>query len=1447
MKKFLLSLAVLLAGVAVAQKQYKAVDMLTKIPDGESFLLAADPDGNSFLTTDGSKNRTRFADDNSLIIFEATGEQTADGDDLYAIKFEATGEYIEDQLITDGMDSSDMLYYKLPYFTTTTDIGSATKWTILPAATRYKAVKGDAGWERNWRTYTGQGTGTDTEESTGNKVCYEGAFIIMRDKLTQGGADPVYLEAQSDYTFFAPWGNNDWYLFTYEEKSADDLLQEWWDVNYPEGPEELQVGNRIIGQYDEESVAGLIEAYEAYTLWLTDGEGDAAEILAQSKAAQEALKINEMKEGYYYVVSKRQFWAAYDDNGVMRGLRDYQVPTDEETGETTVTLESSKYIWYFTPVAEKENTYIVKNFGTSRYVTTSAHSDDTGIKTGEFAKAVDYTVAYHPNYPGTVMLYNLNDKGEMTCAWNIFSGNGGVIGNWMNGGHPENDEGNFFYLYGVEEDKVKAIEPEVVQHELNSRLKTLLEEATASYSLGIAYEPEAACTKDDNFASHGYLTYEKDEEGNAITDEEGNVVSNLKIVANDGVSAIHPSDGSGSVVGILDGDANSFTHTYWRGTTYPHFFEVDLGEGKSLDAIAVKLMRRTQTSEHNASFGFGEVKVFGRNSVEEEWVRVANLAMTYDINLYARDENGEIAVDEEGNPVLASWNEGGEYSDSGEGYVGIGATGLGAKYRYLRLQHWKTLHDDYKRENTYFSASEMALFGATYAPEKSLNRAVPADVLTAFETEMAKSKVELNAGLGTEAQILALQNAYDAYLENYPHPELLRDAIAAAKQIAENLPIDNAAVGYYPQSALNTYKAVIAEVESTMADVMTVEMIDAELAKLETAKSKLMKSLNMFTSGYYQVKIGGGFHEEALMHSSRVAANTENVKALCAEFAKQTGNVDEGLVDDENYINSIASVWHIEVGIDNKVAIRSLANGLYLQPCYANNYRVQMTGKKAWFDVQADALRNGGLFNFIVGTDSTSTTKGRPLYANIATNTSMRNGYLISWYEALETNNSTFKLEEVDLADFGYGQNTFVLGNNKTQFFTLPYDAVMYGQNAKVCEVVGYYEDPETEEKAVYFKNIQEDGAVIEGGKPYLVQTDSEVDKLTVQFEEPVASKSFFYTYTPQEFNGLRGTIFSEDVNSGFGVLNIAGRIIPTEKGSYGKEVLTTIAPMSGYIVPSKLPVLNAAPEGEEYVKIVSLVDLKDNVESTPITTPQPNYSCILKDGVVYSATTDKEVTGVTYTRTLPNLYWNALYLPFEVPYEEVVGRYNVAYINAIRSYDRDEDGALDDLEMEVVKIKAGTLKANYPYLIQAKTEADRNVSISVSDATLYAAEENSIDCSTVYQKYEVTGIYDVKTSAELEGKLAISIDGAWQPLLAGSQLNPYRLYLSITNRNDSPVKVSPAALSRVRIVEKGQYTGIDSVDSAPAENVFYDLSGRRVMQPVKGGVYIQNGKKVVR
>ena len=78
--------------------------------------------------------------------------------------------------------------------------------------------------------------------------------------------------------------------------------------------------------------------------------------------------------------------------------------------------------------------------------------------------------------------------------------------------------------------------------------------------------------------------------------------------------------------------------------------------------------------------------------------------------------------------------------------------------------------------------------------------------------------------------------------------------------------------------------------------------------------------------------------------------------------------------------------------------------------------------------------------------------------------------------------------------------------------------------------------------------------------------------------------------------------------------------------------------------------------------------------------------------------------------------------------------------------------------------------------------------------------------------------------------------------------LNPFRVYMTITEREGSPVKVSAAAMARVRIVTRGESTGIDNlqftIDNA-ASGAVYDLQGRRVENPAQG-IYIVNGRKVI-
>lgn len=132
---------------------------------------------------------------------------------------------------------------------------------------------------------------------------------------------------------------------------------------------------------------------------------------------------------------------------------------------------------------------------------------------------------------------------------------------------------------------------------------------------------------------------------------------------------------------------------------------------------------------------------------------------------------------------------------------------------------------------------------------------------------------------------------------------------------------------------------------------------------------------------------------------------------------------------------------------------------------------------------------------------------------------------------------------------------------------------------------------------------------------------------------------------------------------------------------------------------------------------------------------------------------------------------------------------------------------------MEVIKIKQGTLHANHPYFIRAKSEAARALTLTVEDVVLYATESVAMTCQSFYTTFTLTGTYDRMEAADfaaLDGThYAIALEGGWWKT-AG--LNPFRVYMTITEREGSPVKVSAAAMARVHIVTRGESTGIDNL-----------------------------------
>ena len=247
------------------------------------------------------------------------------------------------------------------------------------------------------------------------------------------------------------------------------------------------------------------------------------------------------------------------------------------------------------------------------------------------------------------------------------------------------------------------------------------------------------------------------------------------------------------------------------------------------------------------------------------------------------------------------------------------------------------------------------------------------------------------------------------------------------------------------------------------------------------------------------------------------------------------------------------------------------------------------------------------------------------------------------------------------------------------------------------------------------------------------------------------------------------------------------------------------------------------------------------------------NIEVTMVDGAVRNYTNDSEqdCDKLTYIRTLPNKLWNPLYIPFKIPYEKLADNYDVAYINSMHSYDNDQDGEIEKMTMEVIKIKKGILKANQPYLIRAKNEAAKEMNLLLEDAILYPTVSNTLDCSSVYTHFKITGTYDAMTREDLGGSLVITTDGAWKKLATTSILKPFRFYLTITSRDGSPYEVSEEAKSRINICVLGEddfATGIDErkTENGKVKTDMYDLTGRR-LQNAQKGIYIVNGKKVVK
>jgi hypothetical protein len=196
--------------------------------------------------------------------------------------------------------------------------------------------------------------------------------------------------------------------------------------------------------------------------------------------------------------------------------------------------------------------------------------------------------------------------------------------------------------------------------------------------------------------------------------------------------------------------------------------------------------------------------------------------------------------------------------------------------------------------------------------------------------------------------------------------------------------------------------------------------------------------------------------------------------------------------------------------------------------------------------------------------------------------------------------------------------------------------------------------------------------------------------------------------------------------------------------------------------------------------------------------------------------------------------------------YENWKNDFDIAYINGIRQYDMNDDGAIDETIMDVIKIKSGSLIPNTPYLIRAKATGEKT--ITVNNATLYKAEENSIDCRTTIAEYTFTGTYStIPASTLIANNYYAMGDGSLVITDGTSDLKPYRWYMKIDARSPMYNVSLDAKTITINVIGDEETTGVSQLQITNDELSIYDLNGRRVKEKsLKPGIYVKNGKKVI-
>lgn len=1124
-------------------QQGKVLTTVDQVVGQDIFLNSIGQYGTGFAAGTGAYTTT--LSNENIFRFEATGKTSADGHPTYYLKHVASGKYFEDYIVPmDNEDSSDAPKEGWDDPTgLTADKTKAIELVVCPFQTE------DSTSVRDFAT-----PGKNNE----NDLSFEG-FVFTRAELIprEGGKTSVQFLGHLGKPFYSIYQDtNVWHIYGVDKVKGKDLLLNYNEFYFPGGStlEGLYPVGTEIGTYNQTYYDAAKKVYDEFQAAINNYTLDdaAAQALADRLVkVMEDLKtkgLNGFKAGYYYIhnMSGRSLYSQ-EVNGVdfvYSSNTNYARPAEP-------TLNDVKYIWRIDADRDADKALVMTNVMSGKSmsgVKASVAGVDDGfgftLQKGGKVK-VDFGTAApaegNPNKTFTFTSMEASVGGNGHKQYHAKFNDKAVMG-W-NADAAENNNFYFTPIAGLTAEKIDEMKKQAIQNALNTNLASAYNTAKIAIAEGYITTSEGGTNHDEIF----------------MDDERALVTDSAQWYCN-------KQDASEGTTGALNdnilNNAAKFFHTDWHAGKFTptlynnHFLVASLDEPIS-GGVDVKFGIRLSTmNDYPTVFAIYGSNDFNKDNADAAtWKLQGISSVDFSDSIEVAMENGTVRK-----PA-----------------VGIASCALDGAYKYIKLAAIKT-----NSGQGFWAVSELNLWKAdkvTSTKSAEFNE-VPAAVLAKLEGEATKAEAELNAGKATQAQIDALNAAYEEFQANYPDPSRVTKAYKAAKTFLDNVKA-NGLIGpelaQYPEAESTKLNAVLEQYKEF--NEVTLKAINDAVNAINNALAAFKASISLPAAGKYYVirsastKLGGGAGDFTGTQNGAVVYSKNNNTEVTSKNAVSGGvylfrkngsdqitseDADLTTLEDSVFTNKDARlVWKAVASEGGKIQLRNVATGMYL---VAKDGEISQSTEP--FALNVEGIK-ANTFRFNAGE-----VDGVTQYMNAKGAWSK----VVTWKDPADPN-SNWTIEEVKESEVA---NAFCLDNctvNQMYIGTFPVD-IEYDGDITPLNIAGISAD----NKLLLTPVEAETGEVaVPAGTPFVYCVEGiqpcvgNTANKTVGFAQVIAHGALTeatYNFTVKEANGLIGTLCEgKTINSSRSYL--ANGAVKTPAASATVEIGVNSG-YFGYVAPTE-------------------------------------------------------------------------------------------------------------------------------------------------------------------------------------------------------------------------------------------------------------------------------------